>query len=99
MSRLSFGGNEFGIRNQAGVTRGRSRRRIAPVATLGMLILTVLGMSAVPAFAADDAAAGTPSGDITQALIVGGLAFAMIIALAGAVLYHTAKGRRRNSVE
>ncbi|PXY26838.1 hypothetical protein DI005_35790 [Prauserella sp. PE36] len=58
-------------------------------------MLMVFGVGALPAAAETRERAATAEGsDITQALVVGGGAFALIIALAGAVLFYTAKGRR-----
>ncbi|PXY21449.1 hypothetical protein BAY60_27320 [Prauserella muralis] len=57
-----------------------------------------LGAGVLPAAAATETTqqrvASMPSSNVTQALVVGSMAFAMIIAIAGAVLYHTAKGAR-----
>ncbi|PXY34125.1 hypothetical protein BA062_16075 [Prauserella flavalba] len=61
----------------------------------GLLALLVLVVGALPAAAETrERAATAGDSDITQALVVGGGAFALMIALAGAVLFYTAKGRR-----
>lgn len=77
----------------------RSVRRVPSASALGLLIMMLLGAGVLPAAAAtkdtQEQAATSASDGIVQALVVGSTAFAMIIAVAGAVLFHTAKGRRR----
>ncbi|EHR52599.1 hypothetical protein SacmaDRAFT_4413 [Saccharomonospora marina XMU15] len=77
----------------------RSVRRFPSASALGLLIMMLLGAGVLPAAAAtkdtQEQAAGPASDGIVQALVVGSTAFAMIIAVAGGVLFYTAKGRRR----
>lgn len=96
MSRITLRTNDFRTASASGTVQ-RSRRAIA-AATLS--VLTVLGSllaGAMPAWADQEEkrqAASDPWDAYTQALVVGGTAFVMIIGLAAAVLYYTAKGRR-----
>jgi ABC-type Fe3+ transport system permease subunit len=80
----------------------RSPRR-ARVAGLALLTLMVLGAGLLPALATTDrtreqAAAGSRS-DVVQALTVGSIAFAVIVAVAGAVLLYTVRRRRHDNSE
>ncbi|MBK1785672.1 hypothetical protein JHE00_15180 [Prauserella sp. ASG 168] len=74
---------------------GSTARRVA---ALGALVLVTLAAFALPATAATDQAedrAVTVAGSgLTHALVVGGVAFALMLSVAGAVLFYTAKGRR-----
>lgn len=96
MSRIALHTNDFRAASAHGA--GRRLRRAAAAAMLS--VLTVLGSllaGAMPALADQEEkrqAATDPWDAYTQALVVGGTAFVMIIGLAGAVLYYTAKGRR-----
>ncbi|NIJ10718.1 putative paraquat-inducible protein A [Saccharomonospora amisosensis] len=77
----------------------RSVRRVPSASALGLLIMMLLGAGVLPAAAAtkdtQEQAASPTSDGVVQALVVGSTAFAMIIAVAGGVLFYTAKGRRR----
>lgn len=73
------------------------------IAAIGVLLAVLLAM-AQPAVAnsqGDDVRdrkeqAATDSGAATQAIIVGGLAFVLMIGAAGAVLYYTARSRHQD---
>ncbi|KID28414.1 hypothetical protein HQ32_04320 [Prauserella sp. Am3] len=96
MSRIALRTNDF-----RGVSTEDDRRRTRRMRALVVSVLTAVGFlfaGALPAFAAEEEtrrAASSPWDAFTQALVVGGTAFVMIIGLAGAVLYYTAKGHRR----
>ncbi|MBB3663837.1 MULTISPECIES: hypothetical protein [Prauserella salsuginis group] len=99
MSRIALRTNDF--RTVSAIGAGRRLRRATAAATLS--VLTVLGSllaGATPALAEQEEkrqAAPDPWDAFTQALVVGSTAFVMIIGLAGAVLYYTAKGHRRQT--
>ncbi|MEU6645760.1 hypothetical protein ABZ863_24860 [Saccharomonospora sp. NPDC046836] len=93
MSRFSFARN--GSRADS-----HSRRRLRLLSALGLLVLMALGGGVLPVAAAThdtQQAAAVPGSAITQAFVVGGIAFAMIIAVAGGVLFYTARTRQRRS--
>lgn len=93
MSRIALHTNDFRAASAHGA--GRRLRRAAAAAMLSVLGSLLAG--AMPALADQEEkrqAATDPWDAYTQALVVGGTAFVMIIGLAGAVLYYTAKGRR-----
>ncbi|GAA1215033.1 hypothetical protein [Prauserella alba] len=99
MSRIALRTNDFRTVSASGP--GRRLRRATAAATLS--VLTVLGSllaGAAPALADQEdkrQAVADPWDAFTQAVVVGSTAFVMIIGLAGAVLYYTAKGHRRQT--
>lgn len=99
MSRIALRTNDF--RTGSAIGAGRRPRRAIVAATLS--VLTVLGSllaGAMPALADQEEkrqAAADPWDPFTQAVVVGGTAFMMFVGLAGAVLYYTAKGHRRQT--
>ncbi|WP_116047274.1 hypothetical protein [Amycolatopsis palatopharyngis] len=70
------------------------------VAAAGMVLAVLLGSvpqaAASPADQQRERAAVQQSGE-TQAFVVGGLAFVLMVGAAGAVLWFTAKGRNHSS--
>lgn len=94
MSRFSFGTNGSDVSGR----EPQSPRRFRIMSALGLMVLMALGAGVLPAAAATEEteqAASAPWDEITRALVVGSTAFGLMIALACAVLYYTAKGHRQ----